>query len=76
MVYEIMDLYSGGYSKTEYGYIYVYADSEDDAIALFENKFPCVDFYGAFCSCCGSDFTIRPYLGDIAKGSFIIGGVV
>lgn len=50
------DMYSGGYKKTDYDYIFIEAETEDDADELFERRLG-VDPYGCACACCGSDFS-------------------
>lgn len=50
------DMSSGGGEKTEWSIIYVEADSEDQAVDIFSERFG--DPYNITCDCCGSDFSV------------------
>lgn len=55
-----MDMYSGGGCKTEYEYIYIEADSEEEGIDIFKDKFY-QDPYDIGCECCGQNFSVSEY---------------
>lgn len=57
---QFMDMHSGGGTKTDYEYIYIEADTEDEAEELFEEIF---DEYphSVACECCGSNFSVSSY---------------
>lgn len=58
MWYQFWDMHSGGSQKIEGGpQIYIEADSEEEAVSIFENRFG-RDPYNVTCNCCGSDYSI------------------
>lgn len=56
MWYHFMDMSSGGYQKTKYKHIFIKADSEDEAVEIFEQRLGTHPFSVA-CSCCGENFS-------------------
>ena len=56
--FQFHDMYTGGFTKTEYKMIYIQAKTEHDAINFFQSKFD-THPYDSACSCCGSDFSIN-----------------
>lgn len=64
--FRFWDMYSGGYSKTDYSTIYVKAETEDKAIGIFESKTG-LDAYNVTCDCCGNDFAIDEITEDMVE---------
>lgn len=56
--FRFMDMSSGGLEKTAYSYIYIQAETEQEASKIFEDRLGC-NPYNITCDCCGQDFTIR-----------------
>lgn len=56
MWYHFMDMSSGGYQKTKYKHIFIKADSEEEAVEIFESRLGTHPFSVA-CSCCGENFS-------------------
>lgn len=57
---QFMDMHSGGGTKTDYEYIYIEANTEDEAIELFEEIFDEYP-YSVACGCCGDNFSVSSY---------------
>lgn len=55
--FRFMDMHSGGGRKTEWDQIYVEAETEDDACAIFEKRTG-RDPNHTTCKCCGGDYSI------------------
>lgn len=55
--YEFADMHSGGGAKTDYEYIYIKAESEEEAVEIFEAKFDRSPYHTT-CDCCGPDYSI------------------
>ena len=54
---EFYDMSSGGTEKTPYTKIFIEAESEEEAVEIFENKFDRYP-YNVTCECCGCDFAV------------------
>ncbi len=57
MWFQFSDVRTAGYLKTKFKDIYIKANSESDAIKIFEDKFN-ISPYDSACDCCGYDFWI------------------
>lgn len=55
--YRYMDMSSGGGQKTEWGHIYVEANTRGEADAVFEDRTGRSPYY-VTCSCCGEDYSV------------------
>ncbi len=55
--YRYMDMSSGGSQKTEWGHIYVEADTRGEADAVFEDRTGRSPYYTT-CDCCGEDYSV------------------
>ena len=57
MIVRFMDMHSGGELKTPYSHIYIEADSYEEALDIFKEKFD-RNPYNVTCNCCGEDFSV------------------
>lgn len=54
------DMRSGGNLKTDFHIIFIEANTYEDAINIFENRFN-IDPFNIACDCCDEDFSIDKY---------------